>query len=384
MFGNWIGYVMDGSNEKTINTLIKPVYKGLMEMGWEYFKVDALRHLRYEGYNSNDDFFRAKNKDPADSFRKLVASIREETGKDRFILGCWGIRPELIGIIDGCRIGDDGFGYAGFAQYNSFNNVVWRNDPDHIVLSQEEAYPSCMLTSMTGSVFMLTDKPGTYTGEIIDAAKRCLPVMFTRPGQIYDVDPSKFVHLSRTDTELNGTGPRIFDAAQNGSKDILYLLEIIKPFENWMLLGTTNMESRNVKLKDLGLPGGKEYLVFEFWTKQLLGSFMDSFHTGETDSRYNCQLFCIRERQNHPQLLATNRHISCGAYETESLKWDNMLLTGLAKAPVNEEYVLYLTEPSGYNFTKFDCTNATLVSNIRTGAVRIITMKPASDQDISW
>jgi hypothetical protein len=36
---------------------------------------------------------------------------------------------------------------------NSFNNVVWRNDPDHIELSDREAWRSTMVTSLTGSLF---------------------------------------------------------------------------------------------------------------------------------------------------------------------------------------------------------------------------------------
>ena len=47
--------------------------------------------------------------------------------------------PNWSGLIDGCRLGTDGFSYAGLAQYNSFNNVVWRNDPDHIELSDDRS-----------------------------------------------------------------------------------------------------------------------------------------------------------------------------------------------------------------------------------------------------
>ena len=55
--GNWIGYVMDGSNAATIQTLITPVYQELMKEGWQYIKLDALRHLKYEGYNSFGDYY---------------------------------------------------------------------------------------------------------------------------------------------------------------------------------------------------------------------------------------------------------------------------------------------------------------------------------------
>jgi hypothetical protein len=157
--GNWIAHPVDASVAEALDALVRPIYHELRGMGWEYFKLDALRHLRYEGYNTFRGYFERKNVDPVDAFRRYVAVVREEIGRDRFLLACWGVRPELAGLVDGVRIGTDGFSYAGLAQYNSFNNIVWRNDPDHIELSDTEAWRSTMVTSLTGSVFLLTDKP---------------------------------------------------------------------------------------------------------------------------------------------------------------------------------------------------------------------------------
>ena len=96
-------------------------------------------------------------------YRQFAQSITSELGPEVFKLMCWGVRPELIGLFDGCRVGNDGFGYGGFSEYNSFNNVVWRNDPDHIELTQPDAYRATTITALTGSVLMLTDPPaGVY------------------------------------------------------------------------------------------------------------------------------------------------------------------------------------------------------------------------------
>lgn len=383
-YADWVGYVMDGSNTNTLNTIIKPIYKGLKEMGWEYYKLDGMRHLRYEGYNAYNDYFVENDIDPIKAYRNLAQAIRDEIGENNFMLACWGIRPELIGIIDACRIGGDGFGYAGLSQYNSFNNVVWRNDPDHIVLSEEEAYPSCMVTSMTGSLFMLTDKPEVYTTEVVDAAKRSVPVMFTQPGQIYDVDPSRSSNIYRVDSEIKGTGPRVFDAGQNGNKDYLYLLEINKIFENWMLLGRIGGVQQTISFRELGLDNEKEYFVFEFWTKKLIGSFVKAFETGKMNSKYNAQLFCIRERKEHPQIIATNRHITCGAYDLIDLKWENLILSGKSKIVNGEEYKLYIAEPYSYSCMKFDCDKAQILGNSKNGIVREISLKPDTDGPINW
>jgi hypothetical protein len=52
---------------------------------------------------------------------------------------------------------------------------------------------------------------------------------------------------------------------------------------------------------------------------------------GRIDPKYNCQLFCIRKRQAHPQIIATSRHITCGGYDLEEVTWDGTVLTEKAK-----------------------------------------------------
>ena len=97
-YGNWVGYVMDASNSGHAATIwcgrCTTRWPG---MGWRYYKLDALRHLRYEGYNSHADYFRARGLDRDEVFRRFVQTVRDAIGRQAFLLACWGIRPELIG-----------------------------------------------------------------------------------------------------------------------------------------------------------------------------------------------------------------------------------------------------------------------------------------------
>lgn len=381
--GRWIGYSLDGSNPKAIDKIIRPVYRSFKEMGWHYFKVDALRHLRYEGYNSFSPYFAKKNTSRLTAYRNVVKAIREEVGTNNFILGCWGIRPELIGLIDACRIGDDGYSWQELAQYNSFNNVVWLNDPDHMELTTKNAYRDCMLTSMTGSLFMLTDKPEEYETGNIEPAITTVPVLSTRPGQLYDVDPSRSMYLNRVNTEMSGAGTRVFDASSSTPYD-LFLQEINKPYENWMMLGRVGESRKFISFHELGLDAKKNYLVFEFWSKTFKGIFQKGFVPGAIDTAYNCQLFCIREIQDHPQLLATNRHISCGAQELQNLSWNKNILSGGSKLPSNNLYTLYLYEPPGFNYGSFKCKGANFLETIKNGNVREIKLQSTSEEIVEW
>jgi alpha-galactosidase len=380
--GNWIQYILDASNPEAIDGQVRPIYKGLRDQRWEYFKVDGLRHLRYEGYNANRDYFERKNVDLVGAYRDYAKAIREEIGREHFMLGCWGIRPELAGIIDGCRIGDDGFAYAGLSQYNSFNNIVWRNDPDHIELN-EDAYRSTMVTSLTGSLLMLTDKPAVYRTAAIEPAKRAAPVLFTLPGQLYDVDPSRSENLDRVNSEVSGSGPRVFDAGYT-PHCFLYLLEISRPFESWCILGRTGGDFPEIRFADLGLDPAREYYVFEFWTKKLLGSFEQAFNPGVVDQKFRSQAFCIRERTSHPQLIATSRHITCGGVDLKELIWDGSRLRGRSTLVAKDAYILYLTEPAGYRFDKFECPRLAAGKIEREGILLEIALLPEKSGEVSW
>jgi alpha-galactosidase len=381
--GNWVGYVLDGSSAGAMDSVVTPVYRALRAMGWDYFKLDALRHLRYEGYNSYADFFERKGLDREAVFRNVVRQVRLAIGNDAYLLACWGIRPELIGLVDGMRVGDDGFGYGSFAQYNSFNNVVWRNDPDHIEIHQPDGYRAATLTTLTGSVLMLTDRPEVYRTDRVEAAKRTSPVLFTRPEQLYDVDPSRSSLLAQAGTQLSGSGPRPFDADQREVVP-LYQLDIARPFEQWTVLARTRDENIAIPLSELGLASGTDYLGFEFWTKEPLGAVRDTLRAGPIDPRFGVQVICLRPRMPHPQLLATSRHVTCGGPDLQRVAWGGDMLSGVSTLVAGDPYELYVNEPAGVRFDRVDVTGARLVSQRKVGAMRVIQLESDTGGVVRW
>jgi len=380
--GNWIGFSLDASNPEALNAIVKPVFRGLREMGWDYCKVDALRHLRYEGYNAHSGYFAGRALGRTETFRRYVETIRDEIGPDVYLLGCWGIRPELIGLIDGCRVGTDGFSYAGLAQYNSWNNVVWRNDPDHIELD-EDRYRSALVTSLTGSVLLLTDKPEVYRTEVVEPARRAAPVLWTVPGQLFDVDPSRSDALGRVGEEVSGGGPRVFDAGLSSACD-LYLLEVSRPFEDWVALGRTGSSRPEIRFAELGLDPAKDYRVFEFWSKTFLGTFRFGFRPGGPDPVFRSQDFIIRERREGPQLLATGRHVSGGGVDLVDLRSDGDTLRGRGRLVGKDPYVIYIAVPDGFGLDAFESDGASVFSTRKEGELLTVTLLAAESREVSW
>jgi alpha-galactosidase len=380
--GNWIEFSLDASKAEAVDAIVRPVYRGLRDMGWEYYKVDALRHLRYEGYNAHSGYFDGPKRSLVGAYRGYVDAVRREIGRDVFLLGCWGIRPELVGLLDGCRIGTDGFSYAGLAQFNSWNNVVWRNDPDHIELD-EDRYRSTLVTSLTGSILLLTDKPALYRTDAVEPARRAAPVLWTRPGQVFDVDPSRSGELGRVDTEVSGSGSRVFDAGLEPTCD-LFLLEVDRPFENWTVVGRTGESVRELRFADLGLDPGKEYFVFEFWTKRLLGSFIGMFAPGPIDPIFRSQALAIRERRPHPQVIATSRHVTCGGVDLVEARWGEGRLSGKSFVVAGDAYDIFLTEPEGYRLEGFECDGAEVLGTSRQGILVKASLSSGSGGAVSW
>ena len=381
--GRWIGYILNGLEDEMLDSVLTPVYSRFRNDGWSYFKLDALRHLLFDGYNSHGSFFRGGYAEREEAFRNVVRRVREETGRENFLLACWGVLPGVVGLADGCRIGNDGYGYTALAQYNSFNNVVWRNDPDHIELTPQEAWRSCMATSLTGSLFMVTDKPEVYHTDLIDPARKSLPVLLTLPGQVFDLDPSRSSFLDRTTTEMSGSGERESDGSRTSPFD-LFMLELNMPWERWCVLGRLGEKEEKVSLAELGLEKGKEYLLYEFWSDTFLGTVTNDVVFDHIDPLYNCQLFCIRPVQQNPQVLATSRHISCGATDLAEVKWDNGVLSGISKPVPSDEYTLLIYEPAGYESPTISVTGGNLISEKRDGAVRRIKMVNTDGGKIAW
>ncbi len=379
----YLGYAMDVTNPKTVEELIRPTYKGFRKAGYEYVKVDGLRHLMYDSYNHAIDYLRNRGYTPSEGVRRYVEIAREELGKDIYMLACWGVLPEVIGLANGCRLGGDGYGWATLHYFNSWNGVVWRSDPDHcdILPNKQGEYMGVVggkhrthylplegdirdtiirpaFASFAGSVLMLSDKAEVYENDkYLKGVKRSAPVLFTVPGQLYDFSPEKsnlFITQERTVVKT-GQGPRLTDAPRWDTNCPFWMLEIDKSFENWNVLARFNwnkfeLSEMEVKFSDLGLPGEEEYLVYEFWDQRFVGQFKDEFPVIKTEPRC-VQMYAIRKKLDCPQIVSTSRHISQGSVDLLDVKWNgnNYSLSGKSKVVQQDPYTLTLHVPDEYS-----------------------------------
>lgn len=409
----WVSYAMDATQKEVVDALIRPTFKGFKNAGVEYVKIDQLRHYLYDNLHNNLDWCKKKGIQPDEVLRSYLGVAREELGNETFILSCWGVLPESIGLADACRIGGDGYGPVTMQQYNSWNGVVWRNDPDHCdVLPRKKARGAGNVTvtesteaidresiirpalaSIAGAMLMLSDQPEIYQDDRnLYGLRRSAPVLFSVPGQLYDFDPGKtdwIIASQRTDI-ISGKHASPIDGDQFGEVCPFWLNEFSTSYENWNVLHrlnwpggkNRNLESVSIKFSDLGLDPSKEYLVYEFWTKRMMGVLKEQIHLGELEP-YGLESLAIREKLDRPQLLSTNRHLSQGAAEVEMMRWEEGHLIGRSRMVVEDEYTLSIYVPEDYHFISATVDEKPAHSSMEDSVLKISHL-PESTASLSW
>lgn len=409
----WVSYAINASNTEAANALIRPTFRGIKNAGIEYVKIDLLRHFLYDNLHNNLDWLKQNNLKPDELLRSYLQIAREELGENTFILACWGVLPETIGLVDACRIGGDGYGPTTLQQYNSWNGIVWRNDPDHCDIlpdkianetgnvkklksndfCKNELIIRPALASIAGSMLLLSDKPDVYKNEDnLIGIRRSAPVLFSVPGQLYDYDSKKTDWLkSHERVEIkSGKNPSAIDADQFGEVSQYWLNEFNTDFENWFVLHRLNWSEKNkdvlksdkIKFKDLGLNPTKDYIVYEFWSDKFIGVKKGQFNVRELDL-YGISSYSIREKLDRPQLISTNRHISQGAAEIQKLIWIDNTLQGRSKVIENDTYILTIYKPDNYKLKNIEIDDVEIKTETISNILKI-SWAPKQTESIKW
>jgi len=390
-------HMLDTTNEEAVDNMVRKLYRGLKEQGWDYVKIDGTGDLLRAYQNKDcDDFFKKHPTTPEQSLRMWDIVAREELGPDVYFLACHtvGNAKHVIGLVDGGRLSNDGFQPRTLAQYNHMEGVVWRNDPDHCdvlgewlmdtdammpVFGTEAPVPARTIIrpaicTMAGGVLMLSDKLEVYQDDRnIEGMKRSAPVLFTVPGQLY------------------GIGRQAVP---------WWLQEIDRPFDHWSVLARIQwgekekdkhvyhfkgLAEQEIRFADLGLPEDREYLVCEFWNQQYLGKFKGSFTAPAMDKNDGMDVFAIREARAHPWVISTSRHISQGGVSLLDESWnaDLRVLSGRSKVVIDDPYVLTVHLPAGYRLknAKVDGGAAEIDNHGEIATVRIL---PPATKTMDW
>lgn len=328
--------------EKWLTDLIDTVVN---EWGYQMLKIDFVAWTVFSA-----DHFSDRTSTPAQVYRKAFELIRKAAGDSCHILDC-GPGQVTDGLINSMRIEyDQNYGYleelenqyfrgpsssSGALGKRYFNhNRNWVNDIDHICISHpgpERAKAIASLIGISGGNTISGDKLTTAPAYKIDILKKVLPSagLYARPVLSGIMDP-----------------PPVF------------YTRVEKPFGAWSVAacfnpGTAETWKESVPVTGVGLAAGKTYICYDFWEQRLYGEVKDTIEFIVPPGGV-CVL-SVKEKQDVPFVLSTDRHIMQGAVELDSCGFDKEtgVLSGVSTGPPFSTHNVIVYVPDGYRIIRW-------------------------------
>jgi hypothetical protein len=151
-------------------------------------------------------------------------------------------------------------------------------------------------------------------------------------------------------------------------------------------IGHDAFETKLDAAKDLRLDPDKEYIVYEFWTRKLIGSFKGSFATRPLQP-YDCDVYSIVEKQPHPVLVSTSRHIRQMAFDVKELSYDEQskVLRGVSRAVAGDPYQLRIFLPDGFSAKSVELPDGIPPATMQTdGSLLTVDFTVPTGNDVEW
>ncbi len=179
----------------------------------------------------------------------------------------------------------------------------------------------------------------------------------------------------------------------------IWNMPIERPFGNWTVLAVFNYIDKytdngrqplkfSTKLnaaRDLRLDPDKEYIVYEFWSKKLIGTFKGSF-TNPPVSPYDVGIYSIVEKQDRPVLISTSRHVRQMAFDIKDLAWNSgqRTLRGVSRAVARDPYQLRIYVPDGFAAKQVELSEG-LAGTLKTeGNLLTVDFTSTTGKDVDW
>jgi hypothetical protein len=361
---SWAGrYYLDPTNDGARSYIAELAGMLCDKWGYGFLKADGMQDFAtaYEKYRTA---LSDSSLDGARVYRNALGIVKSVLGKKRYLLNC-ACGFASCGICDGVRIGKDIVpGWNGVLTAlnctleNLFmNNIIFHTDPDAFCVREqlplEQAQAWATLVGITGQLLMVSDKMYELPEERVELVKRVLPVAYITPMDLYPREKGKKVYIF--DLKVNKPGA--------GSWDIVALM---------------NMDDSQPQVLEI-IP---EKFGMEKGAYIFTGLRDGTVRAGETLKvelpPASCRVFGIWKAGTKPFFIGTNRHLTQGAVDVESLAWDDrkLELSGVSSVVGGDPYRVRVYLPGDYrikpaaNITSRDSVAELLIEKPRNMKVR--------------
>jgi hypothetical protein len=179
----------------------------------------------------------------------------------------------------------------------------------------------------------------------------------------------------------------------------IWNMPVERPFGSWSILAVFNyidkytdngreplkFSSKLNAARDLRLDPNKEYIVYEFWSKKLIGAFKGSF-TIPPVSPYDVGIYSIVEKRDRPVLISTSRHVRQMAFDIKDLAYDvpQKTLRGVSRAVARDPYQLRIYVPEGFAAKRVELSEG-LTGTLKTeGNLLTVDFTSTTGKDVDW
>ena len=374
----WEGrYLVDPSIPES-QKYMKDLFTRLAGWGYEYFKIDGQPVVVNE-YKNKKSFMKKPGDDTVALYRETLGSIRAAIGPQRYLLGCWGMPIEGVGIMNGSRTGGDvvldwagGFMLAMRTTMQNYylHNVAWYTDPDTMLvrspLTLDQARAWATLQGLTGQAIMESDRLMDLSEERVELLRRVYPAVDIRPLDLFPAERNKQI----LDLKIKQLGR---------SYDVVGLFNYDE----------AKSEQMSLNWKDLGLPENVPVHVYDFWNNEYLGAWEQGMTLNLSPT--SCRVLTLLPANGKVQLISTNRHITQGWVDLVALNSNEATntFTGKSKVVKNDPYELRFVSPRDKNFKIASATARGATGNLpvkianHQGWATVQIISPRTTQ-VSW
>jgi hypothetical protein len=172
----------------------------------------------------------------------------------------------------------------------------------------------------------------------------------------------------------------------------IWNMPVERPFGKWSIVAVFNYTGNatrkfttSLDAPDLRLDPNKEYIAYEFWSKQLIGTFKGKFATRPLGP-YDCDIYSVVEKQDRPVLISTSRHIRQMAFDIKDLAYDGpqRVLRGVSRAVAGDPYQLRIYVPDGFAAKRVELSGGLASKMAVNGNLLTVDYTSSSGTDVEW
>lgn len=308
--------------------------QSLVDAGIHYYKIDFIGSAGDTAAQFHDQAHPRGNP----MLRYEMQQIRDAVGADSWLRYCSSPTNTYCGIVNiGGATADIGNATGNWDHLRNYHQQLatcwykhrtfWHNEPDALIVGEgeeNEARLRCAWLTLSGGVVALGDDLTKIAPERMAMIPRCLPSydVAARPLDLFEQSPA-----------------RIWD------------LTVREPWDTYHVVGLFNLGQEEISvpipLSRLGL-AGEPVLAWEFWSQ----SPVSASEQGPTVTipPFDCRVVSVRKLREHPQVLATDMHLTMGGVELSEVTWDSskQVLSGVALRAPGERGTIFVHVPSSY------------------------------------